>query len=101
MFLFRNKLDLNQETRFTIRDRLAPHICLLFIGWHARAVSLPPGDILLAQLACLLNGVTFCLNWDVSTNNSYGLSVAIKPILQCVIMVSVLAPCHFLQLSYS
>jgi hypothetical protein len=27
-------------------------LCLLFlVGWHASAASLPPGDIILAQLA--------------------------------------------------
>jgi len=27
------------------------------VGWHASAVSLPPGDIIVAQLACPLNDV--------------------------------------------
>jgi hypothetical protein len=29
------------------------------VGWHARAVSLPPGDAILAQLACHLNDNIF------------------------------------------
>jgi hypothetical protein len=33
----------------------------LLVGWHVSVVSLPPGDVILAQLACPLNGVTICL----------------------------------------
>jgi hypothetical protein len=29
------------------------------VMWHASAVSLPPGDVILAQLACPLNDVIF------------------------------------------
>jgi hypothetical protein len=32
------------------------------IGWHASAVSFPPSDIILAQLACPLSDVMFYLN---------------------------------------
>jgi hypothetical protein len=32
-------------------------------GWvHTSAVSLPPVDVILTQLACLLNDVIFCLH---------------------------------------
>jgi len=41
-------------------NRLVPKLCLLFlVRWHASAVSLPPGDIILAQLAWPLNAVIF------------------------------------------
>jgi hypothetical protein len=30
--------------------------------WHAGAVSLPPSDVMLAQLACPLSDVMFCLH---------------------------------------
>ncbi len=29
------------------------------VGWHAGAVSFPPSDVILAQLACLLSDVMF------------------------------------------
>jgi hypothetical protein len=29
------------------------------VGWHASEVSLAPGDVILAQLACPLNEVIF------------------------------------------
>jgi hypothetical protein len=32
------------------------------VGWHASAVSLPPGDAIFAQLLCPLNDVIFCLH---------------------------------------
>ena len=32
------------------------------VGWHAGAVSFPPRDIILAQLACPLGDVMFCLH---------------------------------------
>jgi hypothetical protein len=42
------------------RDGLAPQHCFLsLVGWHARAVNLPPGDVIFAQLACPLNAVIF------------------------------------------
>ncbi len=31
----------------------------LLVGWHASAVSLPSGDVILALLACHLNGIIF------------------------------------------
>jgi hypothetical protein len=31
----------------------------LLVGWHISAVSLPPGDVILVQLACPLNDVIF------------------------------------------
>ena len=31
----------------------------LLVGWHTSAVSFPPGDIILAQLACPLNDIIF------------------------------------------
>ncbi len=43
-----------------LRDRLVTQVCLLFwSGGKASALSLPPGDIILAQLACPLNDVIF------------------------------------------
>ncbi len=32
------------------------------VMWHASAVSFPPSDIILAQLACPLSDVMFCLH---------------------------------------
>ncbi len=44
------------------RDRLAPQLCLV-LGWVARQCCyLTPGDVILAQLACPLNDLIFCLH---------------------------------------
>ncbi len=32
------------------------------VGWHAGAVRFPPSDVILAQLACPLGDVMFCLH---------------------------------------
>jgi hypothetical protein len=32
------------------------------VGWYTRAVSLPPDDVIFAQLACPLNNVIFVYN---------------------------------------
>ncbi len=40
-------------------------------GWHAGAVSLPLSDIILAQLACLLSGVMFCLHSKITILSLY------------------------------
>jgi hypothetical protein len=32
------------------------------VGWHVSAVSLPPGDVTFAELACPLNDIIFCLH---------------------------------------
>ncbi len=61
------------------------------VGWHASIVSLPPGDVILAQLACPLNDGTFSLHMEQQTypstnivnyvtempyhDNQYGLSI--------------------------
>ncbi len=34
------------------------------VGWHTGAVSLPPGEAILAQQACTLNDIIFCLHKD-------------------------------------
>ncbi len=41
---------------------LVSQLCLLLVGWHTSAASLLLGDINLAQLACPLNDVMFCLH---------------------------------------
>ncbi len=34
-------------------------LCTFLVGWHARSPSLPPGDVILSQLACSLNDFIF------------------------------------------
>jgi len=34
------------------------------VGWHVDSVSLPPGDVFLAQLACPQNDIIFCLHQE-------------------------------------
>jgi hypothetical protein len=38
--------------------------------WHARAVSFPPGDVILAQLACPLNDVIFIFTYGITPHLS-------------------------------
>jgi hypothetical protein len=42
-------------------ERLVGYSALLtyLVGWHARAVSFPPSDVILPQLACPLSVVMF------------------------------------------
>jgi hypothetical protein len=41
------------------------------VGWHASAISFPLSDIILAQLACLLNDVMFCLHSGITNLSLY------------------------------
>ncbi len=50
------------------------HYSALFtslVGWHANAVSLPPSDIPLAQLACLLSDIVFWLHSGIVNLHLY------------------------------
>ncbi len=40
---------------FVERQFSSSALFTLLVGWHARDVSLPPGDVILVQLACPLN----------------------------------------------
>jgi hypothetical protein len=46
-------------TQFLIGQLLS--FVYILVGWHTSSVSLPPGDVILAQLACPQNDVIFCL----------------------------------------
>jgi hypothetical protein len=41
------------------------------IGWHAGAVSFPLSDIILAQLACPLSDIMFCLHSGITNLSLY------------------------------
>jgi hypothetical protein len=41
------------------------------VGWHAGAVSLPLSDIILAQLACPLSDIMFCLHSGITNLSLY------------------------------
>jgi len=41
------------------------------VGWHASAVSFPLSDIILAQLACPLSAVIFCLHSGITNLSLY------------------------------
>ncbi len=41
------------------------------VRWHAGAVSFPPIDIILAQLACPLSDVMFCLHSGITNLSLY------------------------------
>ncbi len=41
------------------------------VGWHAGAVSFPLSDIILAQLACRLSDIMFCLHSGRSNLSLY------------------------------
>ena len=41
------------------------------VGWHASAVSFPLSDIILAQLACPLSDVMFCLHSRITNLSLY------------------------------
>jgi hypothetical protein len=51
-----------------VENRLVRLVRFTFlVGWHASAVSLHPVDAVLAQLACPLNDVNFCLRLELLT----------------------------------
>ncbi len=52
------------------RDMLAPQLPF-FVGWHASAFSLPPGDVIFDQLACLLNDVIFLFTLGITNLSLY------------------------------
>jgi hypothetical protein len=41
------------------------------VGWHASAVSLPPSDVISAQLACPLGDVMFRLHSGIANPSLY------------------------------
>ena len=43
----------------------------LLVSWHASAVSLPPSDVILAELACPLNDVILCLHSGIINLSLY------------------------------
>ncbi len=50
------------------------HYSTLFtnlVGWHAGAVSLPPIDVILAQLACPLSDIMICLHSGITNLSLY------------------------------
>ncbi len=53
--------DGSTEPMFVERKVSSTALLTLLVGWHARAVNLPPGDVILARLACPLNDIIVCL----------------------------------------
>jgi hypothetical protein len=48
------------------------------VGWHAGAVSFPLSDVILAQLACPLSEVMFCLHMGINKpGNTKGGSITV------------------------
>jgi hypothetical protein len=41
------------------------------VGWHASAVSFPPRDVIMAQLACPLSDVMFYLHSGITNLSLY------------------------------
>jgi hypothetical protein len=41
------------------------------VGWHASAVSFPLSDVILAQLACPLSDIMFCLHSGITNLSLY------------------------------
>jgi hypothetical protein len=41
------------------------------VGWHARAVSFPLSDVILAQLACPMSDVKLCLHSGITNLSLY------------------------------
>jgi hypothetical protein len=56
------------------KDHYSPLFTNL-VGWHARAVSFPLSDVILAQLACPLSDIMFCLQLTYLSTNIASLFV--------------------------
>ncbi len=41
------------------------------VGWHAGAVSFPLNDVILAELACPLSDIMFCLHSGITNLSLY------------------------------
>ncbi len=46
------------------------------VGWHAGAPSFPLSDVILAQLACPLSDIMFCLHAGITTYLSTNIEVS-------------------------
>jgi hypothetical protein len=63
----KNRKIANSSTFTEARGNFCREIGLLLsfgyflVGWYANIVSLPPGDVILAQLACPKKDIIFCL----------------------------------------
>jgi hypothetical protein len=57
-------LEIAMARKAMFVERLVCYSALFtyLVRWHAGAVSLPTGDAILAQLACLLSDVMICLH---------------------------------------
>ncbi len=52
------------------------------IGWHAGSVSLPPMAVILAQLACPLSDVMFCLHSGITNLYLYKHFLLVSPVIK-------------------
>jgi hypothetical protein len=52
------------EGNFKLFDATYSALSTFLVGWHTGAVSLPPDDIILAQLGYPLNNAIFCLHQE-------------------------------------
>jgi hypothetical protein len=71
-FLLRPLTVLMKQARqlvYTVKQSIYLDVygLLFWSCWHVSAVSLPPGDVILAQLSCPLNDVIFCLQREQLT----------------------------------
>ncbi len=58
------------------------HYSALFtnlVGWHAGAISFPLSDVILAQLACPLSDVMFCLHSGITNLYLQTLGWSLQP----------------------
>ncbi len=74
--LFENIESKRPITRHLIKQKSVKkvHYSALFtnlVRWHASAVSLPLNNVILAQLACTLSDVMFCLHSGITNLSLY------------------------------
>jgi hypothetical protein len=54
--------DLTAQPMFVEKKVCYSALITNLVGWHASAVSFPLSDVILAQLACPLSDIMFCLH---------------------------------------
>ncbi len=59
------------ETMFVVRKVRYSALFTNLVGWHAGAVSFPLSNVILAQLACPLSDVKFCLHSGITNLSLY------------------------------
>jgi hypothetical protein len=63
-FMYNFTSDGAVDSNFLLTFTYFSALFTFLVGRHASVISLPSGNVLLAQLACRLNVIILCLHWE-------------------------------------